>query len=308
MNGVKKKLIVNIFVGFVIIFFVLTFYNTFSLSNDYKFDSMVYDVDNGYIKDISVNTTVELFVKYFDINNCSISVVDKNNEKIVSGFVTNGSKTIVYDVNGNVITSYINIIKGDFNSDGIIDMNDFYDSGKCLVDKCLMDDYLLYSIDVDEDLEFHINDLVLLDKAVTFGYSGISFLSDSIILQENEVGRLVSIVEPGYGVNRNVLWSSEDESIATVDDVGRVTAHKEGETFVVATTLDGKYSSKAKVKVDNTIQLDSYEGIAYIGGNDLSVKIKSVDYENITCLSNNTEIADCEVKQVVAELIKNVPQ
>lgn len=296
MFRTKRKLVINILFGLVFALGILTFYTTFSLDNDYKFVSLVYDIDDAYIKDISTNTSIELYSKYFDMDNCSIKVVDLSNEEIVSGYVINGSMTIVYDNNHNIVSSYTNIIKGDFNSDGIIDNVDFYDMGKCLVNDCSIDDYLKLSSDIDNDGEFNVNDMVMLDNAITSGYSGISIEQESILLQTNEAGRMVARVKPDYGVNMNAKWISLDEKIATVDDAGRVTGHEEGETVIRATTLDGKYNAEAKVKVDNTIQLSSYQGSAYVGGNDLVVNVKSVDYDDITCSVDNKGIADCEIK------------
>ena len=295
MFKTKYKLFMNVFIGIVFVLGILTFYSTFSLDNDHKFESLVYDIEDSYIKNVSANTSIELYSKYFDIDKCSIKVVDLNNEEIVSGYIINGSKTIVYNDNHNVVGEYTNIIKGDFNSDGIIDKQDFYDMGKCLVNDCDMDEYLKLSSDIDDDKEFNINDIVLLDKAITLGYTEIFIEEESILLQTNEVGRMVAKVKPSYGVNLNVKWISLDEKIATVDDAGRITGHDEGETVIRATTLDGKYSYESKVNVDNTIQLSSYSGVSYVGGNDLVVNIKSVDYDGMTCLVSNN-IADCEIK------------
>lgn len=296
MFKTKYKLFINVFIGLVFVLGILTFYSTFSLENDYKFESIVYDIDDYYIKGVSINTSIELYSKYFDMNKCSIKIFDLNNEEIVNGNVINGSKTVVYNNNHNVIGEYINIIKGDFNSDGIIDNNDFYDMAECLVDDCEMDEYLLLSSDIDDDGEFSVNDIVLLDKAISSGYSEIFIEETDILLQTNEIGRMVARVKPNYGVNLNVRWTSLDEKIATVDDAGRVTGYEEGETVIRATTLDGKYSYDSKVKVDNTIQLSSYSGISYIGGDNLEVNIKSVDYDGMSCSVSNNNIADCEVK------------
>lgn len=292
----KKKIVVNVLIGLVFLFGVLTFYSTFSMDTDYVFDSLVYDIEDGYIEGISPNTSIELYLDYFDLENCSIEVVGANNEELLTGFVYNGSRTVLYDSNGTAIGDYINVIKGDYNSDGIIDNNDFYGMGKCLVSDCKMDDYLRRSVDIDDDGEFHINDIMLLDKAITGGYTDISLKDENIVLQTDEVSRLVAKVEPSYGVNGNISWKSSDTSIVTVDEVGRVTGHKEGEAKVVATTLDGKFMAEALVKVDNTIQLYSYNGVAYVGGKELSVGIKSIDYEGITCKVSNENIASCEVK------------
>ena len=298
----KSRIIANILVGFVFIVFVFSFYNTFSLDTEYKFESSVYEVGEEYIEGVSVNTSVELFYKYFDMDNCSIEVVDDDNKQ-VSGMVFNGSKTVLYNANGNAIKSYVNIIKGDYNRDGIIDTNDFYDMGKCLVNGCSLDEIDVLSVDIDGDGELHINDLMLLDKAVTSGYTGISISEESIVLQSGEQGRLVAKVEPGYGVNLNVKWSSDDDSIVSVDEAGRVTGHDEGETKVRATTFDGKYSVEAVIKVDNTIQLESYEGTGYLGGNEVKVGIKAIDYEGITCRLDNKEVASCEISDESLVLI-----
>lgn len=296
MFKIKYKLFINVFIGLIFILGILGFYTTFSLENEYKFESLVYDIKEPYIKNVSSNTSIELYSKYFDIDNCTIKVVDFNNEEIISGYVINGSKTIVYNNNHSVIGEYTNIIKGDFNGDGIIERQDFYDMGKCLVNDCDMVEYLKLSSDIDDDGEFNINDIILLDKAITLGYSEISIENNDILLQTNEVGRMVARVKPSYGVNLNVKWTSLDEEIATVDDAGRITGHKEGETVIRATTLDGKYSYESKVVVDNTIQLSSYSGVSYIGGDGLEVGIKSVDYDDITCSVSSKSIADCEIK------------
>ena len=136
MDKTKRRRVFNILLGLVCVLVVLSFYGTFSLNADYKFVSDVYLVKDGYIEGISVNTSVDLFKKYFDVSNCSIKVVDRDNNEITSGYVVNGSRTLVYGVNGDVISSYINIIKGDYNGDGIIDDGDFYEMGECLVDGC----------------------------------------------------------------------------------------------------------------------------------------------------------------------------
>lgn len=292
----KKKLIIDVLIGFVFLFIVLSFYSTFSMDTEYKFESMVYDIEDKYIMNVSVNTSVDLYKKYFDIDNCVIKVVDLDNNEITSGLVVNGSKTVIYDVNDNVITSYVNVIKGDINSDGIIDSNDFSQLGKRLVDNCLISDDMMFSVDIDGDGKFLINDVTLLDRAFTLGYEGVSLNKEDIILQSEEKSRIVAKVEPSYGVNLNVKWISLDDNIATVDDSGIVTGHLEGETYIVATTMDGSYEARVKIKVDNTIQLDSYEGIGYVGGNDVRVKIKSVDYDGISCSSFNDDIASCMIE------------
>ena len=108
-----KNRIIGIVIGVIFIIGIITFYYTFSLGDDYQFSSEVYLVENGYIKNISPYTDVSLFKKYFDYKNCYIKVVSKSNDDITSGYIYNGSKTILYDDSDHVISSFINVIYGD---------------------------------------------------------------------------------------------------------------------------------------------------------------------------------------------------
>ena len=291
----KSRMIFNVFIGVVFLVIIITFYSTFSLEDDYKIDSLVYDIGDGYIDGVSPYTDVSLYLKYFDLENCSVEVVDDDDNKIVNGYVSNGSKTVLYDRNEKILASYINIIKGDYTKDGVVDSKDFREIGSCLVKGCSLEEYQLKSLDIDLDGEFHQNDLLLLDQAISLGYTGISLDKESMILQTNEQGRLVAKVSPSYGINQNVKWTSLDENIVTVDEAGRVTGKNEGETKIRATTLDGKFMTEATIKVDNTIQLLSYEGVGYVGGNNIEVGIKSIDYEGITCSVSDANKASCEI-------------
>lgn len=279
-------------------FFVsfITFYSTFSLSEvTYKFESVVYDIDDEYIDNISVNTDVELFLKYFDIENYRVEVTSSDGKIIEEEYVFNGSKTNLYNNSNELIKSYINIIKGDFDGDGDVDDNDFNKIGECLVNNCPLESYQVKSLDIDKDGSVHINDLVLLDKAITLGYNNISLDKKNIILQSDEKTRLVASVEPDYGINQNVRWTSLDEKVATVDEVGMVTGHNEGNTKIQVTTMDGKLVVETDVKIDNTIQLEEYEGVGYVGGEDLRIKIKLIDYDGVSCNVVNSEVAECNI-------------
>ena len=82
MNEKIKKLSFSILFGIVFISVVFTFYYTFSLEDGYKFDSLVYDIQDNYIMGISSKTEIKLFYKYFDLENCSVKVVDENEKEI----------------------------------------------------------------------------------------------------------------------------------------------------------------------------------------------------------------------------------
>lgn len=61
--------------------------------------------------------------------------------------------------------------------------------------------------------------------------------------------RLVPIFNPTNATNKNVIWTSSDETIATVDDQGSVTPLKLGSTIITATSVDGNKVATCTVTV-----------------------------------------------------------
>lgn len=60
---------------------------------------------------------------------------------------------------------------------------------------------------------------------------------------------LHAMVTPDNALNRNVIWTSEDETIATVNEAGVVTPVGPGNTTITATTEDGHYPATATINV-----------------------------------------------------------
>ena len=88
-----------------------------------------------------------------------------------------------------------------------------------------------------------------------------------------------------YTYSDEVIWSSSDESIATVDDDGLVTAVGAGTVVITATALEGNASAGAEITVKPLdamdVQLHAYittaEGGQWVSidGNDMTVEILS---------------------------------
>lgn len=73
--------------------------------------------------------------------------------------------------------------------------------------------------------------------------------SKYIVLEESKTDMLVAMITPSDADNKNVTWSSSDESIATVDQDGKVTAIREGTTIITVTTEDGGKTATCTVIV-----------------------------------------------------------
>ncbi len=81
--------------------------------------------------------------------------------------------------------------------------------------------------------------------------TNISLNKDSMSLDLGEEETLEATIEPENATNKNIIWTSSDESIATVDADGKVTANSEktGVTIITATTEDGEYQATCQVTV-----------------------------------------------------------
>ena len=86
---------------------------------------------------------------------------------------------------------------------------------------------------------------VTVDIPVT----GISLDRTSLNLGINGQKKLTAAITPDNATDRNVLWSSSDERVATVDKDGLVTAHKIGDAAITAKSEDGGYTSTCSVSV-----------------------------------------------------------
>ena len=70
--------------------------------------------------------------------------------------------------------------------------------------------------------------------------------------QELEVGKtvqLIAVVEPEDATNKNVTWSSNNETVAKVSETGLVTAVAEGTATITVTTEDGNKTAAITVTV-----------------------------------------------------------
>lgn len=88
-------------------------------------------------------------------------------------------------------------------------------------------------------------EIVRISSAVT----GITLdITEAVIPVSGSV-TLKATVQPEDAANKNVLWSSSDESIATVTD-GVVKGLRKGSAVITAATEDGGYTASCNVKVE----------------------------------------------------------
>lgn len=77
----------------------------------------------------------------------------------------------------------------------------------------------------------------------------LRFGETALELSAGSTATLKTEILPSYASDLRVTYSSADESIATVDARGKVTAVAEGETIITVQTLDGAHCAQATVTV-----------------------------------------------------------
>ncbi|MBU5668353.1 Ig-like domain-containing protein [Peptoniphilus sp. MSJ-1] len=80
--------------------------------------------------------------------------------------------------------------------------------------------------------------------------TAISLSSNNITLTPNEAQKVIATITPSNATNKNITWTSSNTDVATVDQSGKVTAHKEGTATITATSqADNTIKATSKVTV-----------------------------------------------------------
>ena len=88
-------------------------------------------------------------------------------------------------------------------------------------------------------------------NAATIAVTGVTLNYTIVHMWINGSVPLTATVLPADATNRNVIWSSSNTQIATVDNTGRVTGLREGTATITVTTVDGNRTANSTVTVFN---------------------------------------------------------
>lgn len=127
--------------------------------------------------------------------------------------------------------------------------------------------------------------------------SSVSLNKNSSSIYINSTEQLTATVLPSGAANKNVTWSSSNESVATVSTSGLVTGISAGFSNIRVTTVDGGFYKECIFSVSNrpvtNVTLDKYSVKTYIGGTEqlnASILPSNATNKNLTWSSNNTDI------------------
>ena len=99
--------------------------------------------------------------------------------------------------------------------------------------------------------------VVTVKKQGSTELESITLDKTSLDLLEGSQDKLTATVLPEDAINKNVVWTSSDQSIATVDQKGNVTAIREGQAIITATIENTDISATSTVIVKKPISESS---------------------------------------------------
>ncbi len=149
------------------------------------------------------------------------------------------------DASGKLIDTYISLYDSDFN---LIDSNDDNGSRFSKIDYTALEGgvyYLLvtgYSANETGSLTFTASDLPVVHV------EGITLSETSLTLAENFEARLECAFTPENADIRDIVWTSSDEGVATVEN-GAVSAISAGTAVITAAAVDGGFKAECAVTV-----------------------------------------------------------
>ena len=83
---------------------------------------------------------------------------------------------------------------------------------------------------------------------------GISLNTNKVEMKPEESISLEATITPENATNKNIIWTTTNEKVATVDN-GIITAKEVGETIILAMTEDGEKATYCHVKVEKEVDL-----------------------------------------------------
>ena len=118
---------------------------------------------------------------------------------------------------------------------------------------------------------------------------------------------LTATIAPSNATNKNVTWASSDESVATVDKNGKVSAVAAGTATITVTTEDGSKTDECVVTVKihvESVTLDKETLTMSVGDNpvalEATVSPDNATNKSVTWESNNTAVATVDANGKVS--------
>ncbi len=95
---------------------------------------------------------------------------------------------------------------------------------------------------------------VMFDVVVRVAVSGVILNVDTLALEYLEEYSLIATVYPENATDKEVVWYTSDENVATVDQTGKVQGVGSGEAVIWVETVDGNFTALCEISVHVAVQ------------------------------------------------------
>ena len=132
--------------------------------------------------------------------------------------------------------------------------------------------------------------------------TNIEIIPNKTELSYGDTTTVTAIITPNDATIQDVTWSSSDESVATVDENGTVTALNDGTATITATTTDGtNLSSSVNILVNTVVEITDEElnGMMSVGERQ---KTGPLTHTKTVTLNQTDELKIVEIKVVSTTL------
>ena len=92
---------------------------------------------------------------------------------------------------------------------------------------------------VDDDNNISRKEIKVTVTSPVIKVTGITLKNSNLNLKTGKIATLTATVSPSNATNKELIWTSSDTKVATVDENGKVTAVGAGSTTITATAKDG---------------------------------------------------------------------
>ena len=144
----------------------------------------------------------------------------------------------------------------------------------------------------------------------TVEVTGLNFNVNIVQLVESETLQLNVTITPEDAADRTVTWSSDNTSVATVDENGLVSALKPGKATITVTTSNGIAATCEVTVIAKTIDVTGVSfnvGVAQVVETETFQLVATISPEdatdqNVTWSSDNAEVASVDANGLVSAL------
>lgn len=130
---------------------------------------------------------------------------------------------------------------------------------------------------------------------------GLSFTETKTTIKQGNTFVIKPVFTPENATNKKIRWTSSDESIATVDQNGKVLANLKGECFITAVSEDGGYEAQCKIivtepTIEELIITNVYGSVVSINDKVISADVIAAFYNNSDKTVEVTELTMYDTK------------